>query len=462
MRSFTQRRRFGRDERGVSDIVGSILLVAITIISGVALGGMIFAFPGPPETTIASLRTSLIAGAGGWGTGDESIQLTHLGGESLSPLGLSITYSINNVATTLSGASQLGSVLNPGPMVIGQTWVRTAMLRSTDIVSVSVAVQGSSGSSLVASAPNLSPLLFNAVCGPSPTYVQAAGLASTVGTLTNAAGAIAAAGTEASLVEVGATNAVVAGTTTTGTSGTLNPSNALLLDAQRATMQAPTDVLDVNGFSLPGSPGIRQVILGFQGMKSAAAGTTPTTVLSYLVSGVAGPTTSTVTVAATADTAYTIDVTNDRSWSQADINGLTVQLASGQFGSGANLRTILVDQLYVQVVYSPPTGVGQALNAQVSFPCLPTGTTQTVDLGYRITPVAANDVFNVQVWNGATWRTCAGQLTNVLPTPVAFTCALVLPAEFNNGSPLVRILDANPASTTQTTLLLDYARVNTT
>lgn len=446
------------DGRAVSEMVGSALLVMITVVMAVVLAGIIFVIQGPIDTPKASLRIGLDAGTGGWGTGDESIRVLHAGGQPLDASRITITYTVNNAPTTLKGASQLGGAFAAGRLLIGQTWIRNLTLQASDAVTVTVVADGTTGgSALLASTSNLS---AGGAGGIATTFIQSGGISSVIGTILNPSGASAVGGTEATFTEAGSTNSVLAGTTTTGSTGVTNPNDALTSNNVRATIDAAPDVLDVSGFTLAGTPGIRSVTIGFEGMKSSSGGTTPTIQLSYSVGGVAGPTRATMTVSATADTLYTVDVTNDRAWTSANIAALQVQLASGTFGSGGNLRTINVDQLYVQVVYSPPLGTGQALVAQLDWAGVPSGSTQTLELGYHVTP-AANDVFNVLVWNGTAWRTCPGQLTNTLPTPTAFVCALLLPNEYNGGAPRVRLLDANPALLVPTTLLVDYAKVTT-
>ncbi|MEA3204150.1 MAG: Archaeal Type pilin, N-terminal [Thermoplasmata archaeon] len=309
-----------------------------------------------------------------------------------------------------------------------------------------------------------------------PTYIATTGFTAVAGTLGNAVGATAAGGTEATLTEVPVTFAIQPGTTTTGSSSIAeascasfaNEACALASDDQFAVINAVTDVLDVNGvWGTPpaGAGGITQVLVGYEGRKSST-GTSPTLLLSYKVGGTAGPSTfsSAGLTSNTADNTVTLDVTGDRAWSTADIQALTVQLASTSMPSAfAN-----IDQLFVKVSYAVAGGAGRGLNAQLAWSQVPAATptvgSQAIDLGYHITPTSSNDVFVLQVWNptAATWRTCAGQLTSTSGSAVAYTCLLANAAEYNNGAPLARVLDVSPASTTQTTLLLDYARINTT
>jgi hypothetical protein len=308
-----------------------------------------------------------------------------------------------------------------------------------------------------------------------PTYVATGGLTAAAGTVGNAVGATAAGGSEASLAETAVTVAIQPGTTTTGSNSIgettcasfVNEQCALASDDQFALINNVNDVLDVNGVWAPppaGAGGITQVTIGYEARKSAS-GTSPTLTLSYKVGGVAGPSTNSQAGLASnsADSTVLLDVTGDRSWTQADIQALTIQLVATAVPTNAN-----VDQLFVKVSYAVAGGAGRAMDQRIAWSQVPAATpttgSQTIDLGYHITPTSGNDVFNLQVWNPttATWRTCAGQLTSTAGSAVAFTCVLTSVNEYGGGAPLVRILDAAPTSTTQTTVLLDYARINTT
>ncbi len=311
----------------------------------------------------------------------------------------------------------------------------------------------------------------------SPTYITTGGIVATAGTITNAVGATAAGGTEASMTEVPVTFAIQPGTSNTGSNSVsetscptyVNQACALLSDDQFATLSSVNANLYVDGiWTTPpaGAGGITQVLIGFEARKSST-GTSPTITMDYAVGGATGPTTLTgATLSSnTVDDVTTLDVTADRSWTTADIQALAIHFTlTARPSANAN-----VDQLFVKVSYAVTGGAGRGMNQVLTFANVPNSSpttgAQTLDLGYHISPIVANDVFIVGVFNPSTgaWRVCPSQLNSVSVTAVAYTCQLtLLPTEYNNGAPKVRIRDVNPASTVTTTVLLDYARISTT
>jgi FlaG/FlaF family flagellin (archaellin) len=158
------RRRLRGDGAAVSDVLGSILMVGITVVMATSLGFLILNFQGPQKVTRANLAIRLDPGLQGWGTGDESIKISHLGGDDLPASSTRVTYRLNAVTTTLTG-NALGSLFSDGKLSIGETWVRPQALLVSDSVSVSV-VSGLGASNLVAATT-----LVPAVLGSGPNCV---------------------------------------------------------------------------------------------------------------------------------------------------------------------------------------------------------------------------------------------------------------------------------------------------
>lgn len=140
-------------EAAVSDIIGSILLVAMTVAMAVALSLLLFSFDGPADKQYTNLGASLDPGPDGqWNTGNEEIRLTHLGGEPLEARGTTIRYTLGNTTTALSG-SGLGSAFADGALTIGERWMRGATFALNDRVEVRVSlVQPGNGAQLLANA----------------------------------------------------------------------------------------------------------------------------------------------------------------------------------------------------------------------------------------------------------------------------------------------------------------------
>lgn len=139
------------DVAAVSDVLGALMMVGITVMAAVGFGLLIFAFDGPPDTQHSRMAVTMLPGTGGWATGDEQVRVAHLRGEPLRAADARITITPpGGVATTLSGATQLGGAFADGELSIGETWVHTVDAALNDLYDVSVAAGTGSGSQLVA------------------------------------------------------------------------------------------------------------------------------------------------------------------------------------------------------------------------------------------------------------------------------------------------------------------------
>ncbi|MES2155634.1 MAG: type IV pilin N-terminal domain-containing protein [bacterium] len=168
--------RFRGDPDGVSDVVGSILLVAITVIMAGLLALLIFAFKGPAPTLQSDLAVSVDPGAGGWGTGDEAVRIQHRGGDALDAAAATVGITIGSTVYSFQGTSQLGSAWGDGKLTIGETWQHTFTIDSGASLSVNVVTSSAgttrllSGNTLVASAISTTqPCLTDTV---APTVAQ--------------------------------------------------------------------------------------------------------------------------------------------------------------------------------------------------------------------------------------------------------------------------------------------------
>lgn len=139
-------------EAAVTDVLGSILLVGITVVAAAGLGLLILSFDGPEAMARTELATVVDPGAGGWGTGDESIRLLHRGGDPLRAQDTTVVLRIGSVQTTLAGTAQLASVFADGRLTIGELWQRTATIQQGEAVSVRLVHHAGAASSLLANA----------------------------------------------------------------------------------------------------------------------------------------------------------------------------------------------------------------------------------------------------------------------------------------------------------------------
>ncbi len=138
-----------RDEQAVSDVVGSLLLVAITVLMVGALGVLIFSVAEPVDPIAADVTATLSQGNGGWGTGDEEIRLAHRGGERIDADRATIRIKIGNDQEEISGASQIGGAFSDGSLSIGETWVRLEDIPNGVDVTVVLIGEGRGGGSTV-------------------------------------------------------------------------------------------------------------------------------------------------------------------------------------------------------------------------------------------------------------------------------------------------------------------------
>jgi hypothetical protein len=136
-------------QEGVSDVVGSILLVGITVLMTSALAIMILAFQGPPKTLHATLSVTVEPGAAGWNSQDETIVVKHLGGDRLGRGLTAVTYRVNNGATTTLKGNALTGAFSDGYLSTGETWTYPVPLAATDSVVVNVVDTHGRGSSLL-------------------------------------------------------------------------------------------------------------------------------------------------------------------------------------------------------------------------------------------------------------------------------------------------------------------------
>ncbi|MHB8634354.1 MAG: type IV pilin [Thermoplasmatota archaeon] len=126
-------------ETAVSDILGTIILIAITVVMAGAMATLVLAYPAPSDTPHPNLAVSVNPGQGGWNTGDESIQVSHIGGDAITASDVAIAWSVNGGPTTTLKGSNLGPPFSTSANFhIGQTWTHVMTLASTDSVAVSV------------------------------------------------------------------------------------------------------------------------------------------------------------------------------------------------------------------------------------------------------------------------------------------------------------------------------------
>lgn len=435
----------------VSDVVGNILLVGITVALMSGMSVAVMSVGGPPDILHADLAVDLLRGGAAWGDGDEGVRLRHLGGEPV-PAGVEVLLDVDGAAAVYAPDDQ---GFADGALRIGEAWVLTTTLAEGEQVSVAVidpgrnAIVAASGVQTAGGGSG-----GGSGGGGAFTYVDAG--TATTGTLSDLAdaqdaddGGAAATLTEASSAGTPTTPTLSAGTVTSS-SGATSPGNVLASDDARAGFVAAGDQVEVEGFGIPAGASVTQVVVGFEALRPGGGGSNAQLTLSYTVSGTPGATSLSATVSGAGDTAYTTDVTADRAWTEQDVADLHLVLVRDSADAG--FRDADVDHVFVQVTYSIPV---TDLEATFDFAGVPAGATQTLQLRYS----TGGDSFDLQVWDGvaAAWTS-----RGTLDSAAAATFTHVLTAdEYDGGAPRLRFLDLD-SGTVAGTLSIDYARVETT
>ncbi|MHB1261426.1 MAG: type IV pilin N-terminal domain-containing protein [Thermoplasmatota archaeon] len=122
------KRALGSDRAAVSDVIGAMLMVGITVMAAVGFAVVLFAFDGPADQLHVDIELRTTPGADGlWETGDERMELVHLGGEPMQQDRTTLSYTADAVAHTYTGTTlgYTGSAFaddGDGRMTIGEAW----------------------------------------------------------------------------------------------------------------------------------------------------------------------------------------------------------------------------------------------------------------------------------------------------------------------------------------------------
>lgn len=143
--------RWSSDDGAASEIVGTLLLVAIMVAAFGVLAMMLFLIGGPDAEVHADVQVATHPGSSGWGTGDETVRVAHRGGQAIAMEITTVRVTIDGDTTELSGAA-LADAFSDGRLTIGETWRHTATIDSSSEVAVQVIVE-TGGSRLLFSGP---------------------------------------------------------------------------------------------------------------------------------------------------------------------------------------------------------------------------------------------------------------------------------------------------------------------
>lgn len=444
--------RYWKDDHAVSEVVGQVLLVGITITTMVGLTILVMNIDGPLDKTHADIEYGILAGADGWNSGDEVVRMQHVGGEAIDRDSAVLRILVNGVATEISGAA-LDGAWSDGSLSVTEAWDFSTTLDFGDEVEVLVIdrVETTLTSSTTLTAGS------SAIGGdPVLTYVTSGtGIVGTVvGPIdVSAAQDPADSGAETGLQEVAVTETTQErnGAVTDFTSVTGGGIPVIASDNVRARFNSMNDEVVVGGFSnIAGAASVIQVEVLLEGKRPTGTDGDPTIQLSYLVDGVDGGAQADRVITSTSDQLYTAwDITGFRAWTPDDIEKLEV--VAKRLSPNTNFAHADIDALTIRVTYGL---AGSSLEVDFNFDNVPGGISQQLELEYRV----SGDDFRVEIWNGVTWVKKGILLTK--STSTVWTATLNND-EYNGGMVRIKFLDETPSGGSAGQLLIDYARVRT-
>lgn len=124
------------NNEGVSEIIGTILLVGITVTIAAVFGLVILNQDGPGEHQYSQVSYSLHTGPDGlWDTGDEFVQIRHVGGEPFESSDTRILLMFESDTIEVTGAALTGG-FSDGTFSIGETWTYTVQAAADETLEV--------------------------------------------------------------------------------------------------------------------------------------------------------------------------------------------------------------------------------------------------------------------------------------------------------------------------------------
>lgn len=119
----------------MSDVMGSILLVGITVVMAGGFGAVLLSYDGPQDQVHTHLSASVGPGADGiWGTNAAELEIHHLGGEGLDEADVRVTY-VDTLGSHTVTPAFTGDVLR-----LGDTWIQVISASPGFPVDVTVVV----------------------------------------------------------------------------------------------------------------------------------------------------------------------------------------------------------------------------------------------------------------------------------------------------------------------------------
>lgn len=121
MRSQASPRALGSQESGVAEVLGSVLLVGVTVAFGGILSFVVMDSMRPAPRVHVELQTELSSGDGTWANGNERVLVHHLGGDALQAGGLRFVLDVAGVTVTVEGPD-VAAAFPDGSFSLGESW----------------------------------------------------------------------------------------------------------------------------------------------------------------------------------------------------------------------------------------------------------------------------------------------------------------------------------------------------
>ncbi len=439
--------RHAKDE-AVTDVLGTILMVGITVVMMGGLSLLVLNIDGPVDITYAELTTRVRPGADpAWGTGDEQVVLKHAGGERIPTSDLRVIMRIDGVEQAIDPLTIDGGD-SDGHFSMGEKWTSPALVIQEE-ANVEFIVISTTANAVISSAAAIARTPGTPVSPTTLDYVtSSAVIKGSEVTFTNAQSATPSTSKLVEATSGGApSTANFNGASTVGSVAT-DPDNALADGGGAAVLDANGEVLKVSGFTLPpGVTSVTGVLIHYDQSGGGANGNSKdVATLSYELSPSSWTPTSTTCSIKDAGTCQ-LNIGDDpgASWTQGAIEGMTITATLSGKQNG-----VQIDHFYISVTYT--SGGSNELLALYDWAGATVGSTHTLELRYRV----IGDTFDLAIADGSGgWNDPGFDLTSTSMVTVTHPFTV---AEYNGGAPTIKFDDLD-SNSIQGTLEIDFARI---
>lgn len=129
---------FRRSTMAATSIVGEVMLIGVVSIMAGSIGFIMLSSQEPPDDVpTLEFRAEVHCGGAAWAEGDETLRLTHIGGEDLDSDATRIVITVNGTSTSYGPGAYTGDLAD-GDFVIGEGWDHVAHMTSQDTIEYQV------------------------------------------------------------------------------------------------------------------------------------------------------------------------------------------------------------------------------------------------------------------------------------------------------------------------------------